>query len=465
MRQRSPSRRRRRPVRQQRTGQAHAACVRVPVRRRRRAGPRIRLGAGADVAAPPRRDAAQVGPPLGTRREGRGPPPTAPSTSASAHAATGPIGQSSPAGRSAFRTTRSRSHRGGLTRSTPDRRSPILRLGVVSGTTSAPLRGLSEELRTFVEEMPWERRSILQFVREVADGLSAGAVIVDIGAGDAPYRELFDHCEYIATDWAESVHEYAGEADVVAPAQALPLRSGSADAVLLTQVLEHVADPDACSREAGSRAEAAVRAYSRPCRSCGSCTSFRMTTGASRRPRSTSARAGGICGDRGRAAHDCFTTLAQLTAQRLLGDGEGAGRPRPRARARRRAARLSSPSAWPSCRRWTSSGASRWAGRRPPSAARSMRGMTVAFRCCTSARGSTSAARTRARSTGFGSSTGVASAPSLITTQPRPNRRLAEVIPLRRGDLGSAGPDGRQRVRALHPDLPPHAQGDASFTS
>lgn len=98
--------------------------------------------------------------------------------------------------------------------------------------------------------MPWERNSILQFVRDAAAALPAGAVMVDIGAGDAPYRELFDHCGYIATDWSESVHEYAGAADVVASAEALPLLTGSADAVLLTQVLEHVADPGAVIEQA-----------------------------------------------------------------------------------------------------------------------------------------------------------------------------------------------------------------------
>lgn len=101
----------------------------------------------------------------------------------------------------------------------------------------------SPALERFVAEMPMEREPILALMREAAASLPAGAKVLDAGAGTAPYRELFAHCEYLTSDWSESVHPGAREADIVASLAELPVAAGTFQAVLNTQVLEHVADP------------------------------------------------------------------------------------------------------------------------------------------------------------------------------------------------------------------------------
>src|SRR6266545_2647467 len=93
--------------------------------------------------------------------------------------------------------------------------------------------GLSEELRLFVLEMPFERGPILDFLMRKAGELPPGARVADVGAGDAPYRELFDHAEYVTIDWEMSPHEGASNADVVASAESVPLPDASFDAVVL----------------------------------------------------------------------------------------------------------------------------------------------------------------------------------------------------------------------------------------
>jgi SAM-dependent methyltransferase len=103
------------------------------------------------------------------------------------------------------------------------------------------LRGASEKLRAFVEEAPLERSSIVEFVATQARTLSPGARVLGVGAGSSPYRELFERQSYTTTDHAATLH--GGGVDIVAEAHSIPVSDDSFDAVLCTQVLEHVPDP------------------------------------------------------------------------------------------------------------------------------------------------------------------------------------------------------------------------------
>jgi SAM-dependent methyltransferase len=98
-------------------------------------------------------------------------------------------------------------------------------------------------LRAFVRESPIHRTALLAAVERSAAALPAGTRVLDAGAGNAPYRPLFAHCEYLTQDWTASVHPGARVADVVGDLHELPVSDGSFDFVLCTEVLEHVADP------------------------------------------------------------------------------------------------------------------------------------------------------------------------------------------------------------------------------
>jgi SAM-dependent methyltransferase len=101
----------------------------------------------------------------------------------------------------------------------------------------------SPQLQAFVADYPWERGPILAFMLQVARELQPGARVLDVGAGEAPYAELFTQVDYRTTDWEHSVHPGARRADYIGSADNLPVPSTAFDAVINTQVLEHVAEP------------------------------------------------------------------------------------------------------------------------------------------------------------------------------------------------------------------------------
>jgi SAM-dependent methyltransferase len=100
---------------------------------------------------------------------------------------------------------------------------------------------LSDSLRAFVEEAPQARGPHIAFLQQLANELPASSTILDVGAGDAPYRELFADLNYRTCDWEHSL--YDTRPDILAHAGRIPLDDGGLDAIMSTQMLEHVPEP------------------------------------------------------------------------------------------------------------------------------------------------------------------------------------------------------------------------------
>lgn len=92
-------------------------------------------------------------------------------------------------------------------------------------------------------------RPLINWLRTVAPQYARG-VLLDWGCGNTPYRQFFKGNveKYIGVDVEQNVD---GTVDIVlAPGHPLPFSDSSVDAVLSTQVLEHVNDPVWYVREA-----------------------------------------------------------------------------------------------------------------------------------------------------------------------------------------------------------------------
>ncbi|MEK7436290.1 MAG: class I SAM-dependent methyltransferase [Pseudomonadota bacterium] len=87
-----------------------------------------------------------------------------------------------------------------------------------------------------------------RWVGEQAARLPAGARVLDMGAGSCPYRPLFAHCRYQTQDFAgldneQLRHGGYGLIDYRCDIAKVPVGDAAFDAILCTEVLEHVAEP------------------------------------------------------------------------------------------------------------------------------------------------------------------------------------------------------------------------------
>lgn len=103
---------------------------------------------------------------------------------------------------------------------------------------------INEDFSTRSKLQDVGRWFITRFVKNVAKSIPTGSSILDAGAGESVYKKLFSHCSYKAIDLAvgETRWNYSN-LDYVGFLHEMPIEDEIFDAVLCTQVLEHLEWP------------------------------------------------------------------------------------------------------------------------------------------------------------------------------------------------------------------------------
>ncbi len=92
-----------------------------------------------------------------------------------------------------------------------------------------------------------ENTSIEKSLIEQSAQLPKGALILDAGAGKRPYKNIFKGLDYQSTDMPGGFYDQPH--DFECELHNIPKDNNTYDAVVLTQVLEHVPDPEAVLAE------------------------------------------------------------------------------------------------------------------------------------------------------------------------------------------------------------------------
>jgi len=97
---------------------------------------------------------------------------------------------------------------------------------------------------SFLDMIEVNRGVIIRFIRKAAKDTKKGSKVLDAGAGEGNWRDLFNHCRYLTQDkgigeseWDYSKIDYKG--DIIN----IPCKNNEFDVILLTEVLEHLPEP------------------------------------------------------------------------------------------------------------------------------------------------------------------------------------------------------------------------------
>jgi SAM-dependent methyltransferase len=81
-----------------------------------------------------------------------------------------------------------------------------------------------------------------------AESIPAGALVLDAGAGDAPYKSLLAHTRYESADFEKVDKPYA-KSTYVCDLSAIPVEDNRFEAIIFNQVMEHLPEPKLAIRE------------------------------------------------------------------------------------------------------------------------------------------------------------------------------------------------------------------------
>lgn len=89
--------------------------------------------------------------------------------------------------------------------------------------------------------------SLRKFIHEASKEFNKkNKKVIDVGAGEIPYKKFFNKCQYITQD---IVNNPQGSIDYVCDAIKIPVKDNSFDYIICTQVLEHVKEPHLVIKE------------------------------------------------------------------------------------------------------------------------------------------------------------------------------------------------------------------------